>query len=424
MESILYHVISILKNPAFVLGIIAFIGLLSLKRSFSDCIKGTVKTILGFLILQVGAGAIVGALIPFSTLFTAAFGFTGIVAEDNSLVAAVQQFLGIETALIMLFSFIINILLAKFTKWKYIFLTGHMMFSFAGTMAILFDQMGFSRIQIIIFGSIIQGISMVLFPAISQPMVRKVTGNDNVAFGFWGSSLVTFCGYLGGLVGNKEQSSEDVKVSNKLDFLKDMGVLMSIVMVCVYLITSIFAGKENLIEITGESSVVSFSLMTALNFVAGILVLLQGVRMFLGEIVPAFKGFSDKIVPGAKPALDVPIFYSYAPIAVTIGFLSAMAGGILVTFISKFLPVTVLPSVIGLFFMGGAAGVFGNTTGGRRGAVVSGFLLGFLFSLIIALAYPLLDLSSYNIQGLWFASTDAIIVVVIIRVIGFIFGIK
>ena len=110
MESLLYHVISILKNPAFVLGIIAFIGLLSLKRSFSDCIKGTVKTILGFLILQVGAGAIVGALIPFSTLFTAAFGFTGIVAEDNSLVAAVQQFLGIETALIMLFSFIINIL--------------------------------------------------------------------------------------------------------------------------------------------------------------------------------------------------------------------------------------------------------------------------------------------------------------------------
>ena len=48
MESLLYHVISILKNPAFVLGIIAFIGLLSLKRSFSDCIKGTVKTILGF----------------------------------------------------------------------------------------------------------------------------------------------------------------------------------------------------------------------------------------------------------------------------------------------------------------------------------------------------------------------------------------
>ena len=110
--------------------------------------------------------------------------------------------------------------------------------------------------------------------------------------------------------------------------------------------------------------------------------------MFLGEIVPAFKGFSDKIVPGAKPALDVPIFYSYAPIAVTIGFLSAMAGGILVTFISKFLPVTVLPSVIGLFFMGGAAGVFGNTTGGRRMTMI--WALGFrqAISAILQLQRP------------------------------------
>ena len=101
-----------------------------------------------------------------------------------------------------------------------------------------------------------------------------------------------------------------------------------------------------------------------------------------------------------------------------------MVGGIIVTFLSTFLPVTVLPSVIGLFFMGGAAGVFGNATGGRRGAIISGFLLGFLFSLIIALAYPLLDLSGYNITGLWFASTDAILVIIVIRAIGFVFGIR
>ena len=50
-----------------------------------------------------------------------------------------------------------------------------------------------------------------------------------------------------------------------------------------------------------------------MTFVAGVLVLLQGVRMFLGEIIPAFKGISEKLIPGARPALDVPIFYASGP---------------------------------------------------------------------------------------------------------------
>ncbi|UFJ41774.1 PTS ascorbate transporter subunit IIC [Brevibacillus humidisoli] len=416
-------VTAILSNPAFILGIISAIGLIALRKSTSDIIKGTLKTLFGFLILQAGAGIIVNALVPFSTMFTSAFGLNGIVAEDNSLVAAVQTVLGKETALIMVFSFLINLILARITPWKYIFLTGHMMFSFAGTMAITLDQMGITGVQAIVIGSLVQGVSMVLFPAISQPFVRKVAGNDNVAFGFWGSSWISLSGWVGGLVGDKTKSSEDIKVPKQLDFLKDMSVLMGIVMVLVYVITALFVDPATMAEITNGQNTFLFAIITALTFVAGVLVLLQGVRMFLGEIIPAFKGVGEKIVPGAKPALDVPIFYSFAPVAVTIGFLSAMVGGLLVTFISKWLPVVVLPSVIGLFFMGGAAGVFGNAVGGRRGAVVGGFFLGFTFSLLIALAYPLVDVGKYGIQGLWFASPDAVIVVIIMRLAGMLFGV-
>lgn len=414
--------VSILSNPAIILAIIAAVGLIALKKSTSDIIKGTLKTIFGFLILQQGAGIIVNALIPFSIMFTEAFGLKGILAEDNALVAAVQTVLGTETALILIFSFLINLVIARFTKWKYIFLTGHMMFSFAGTMAIVFNQMGLSSIMTIVLGSIIQGISMVLFPAISQPFVRKVTGNDNVAFGFFGSSWIILSGWVGGKLGNKQKSTEDVKVPKSLDFLKDMSVLMAIVMIIIYVITSFFVDPAKMAEIAGGQNVIQFSIMTALTFVVGILVLLQGVRMFLGEIVPAFKGVGEKIVPGAIPALDVPIFYSFAPIAVTIGFLAALVGALLVTAISSFLPVVVLPSVIGLFFMGGAAGVFGNATGGRRGAIIAGFFLGLSWSLLVALAYPLVDVTKYGVEGLWFASPDAIIVVIIIRLIGMLFG--
>ncbi|MCI1589046.1 MULTISPECIES: PTS ascorbate transporter subunit IIC [Heyndrickxia] len=419
----LHTIASILSNPAIILGIIAAVGLIALRKSTSDIIKGTLKTVFGFIMLQQGSNIIVNALVPFSTMFTEAFGLKGIVAEDNSLVAAVQVVLGKETALILLFSFLINLVIARITKWKYIFLTGHMMFSFAGTMAIVFNLMGFSSITTIILGSIIQGISMVFFPAISQPFVRKVTGNNHVAFGFWGSSWISLSGYIGGLVGNKEKSSEDVKVPKSLDFLKDMSILMGIVMVIIYVVTSLFVDHATMQKISSGQSAIQFSIMNALTFVVGILVLLQGVRMFLGEIVPAFKGVGEKIVPGAKPALDVPIFFSFAPIAVTLGFLSALVGSLIVTFISSVLPVVVLPSVIGLFFMGGAAGVFGNSTGGRRGAIVAGFVLGLSWSLLIAITYPLINLEGYGIEGLWFASPDAIIVAVIIRLVGMLFGI-
>lgn len=415
--------VSILSNPAIIIALIAAIGLIALRKSASDVMKGTLKTLFGFLILQQGANIIVTSLMPFSTMFTEAFGLTGIVAEDNAIAAAVQTVLGKETAFILIFSFLINVLIARFTRFKYIFLTGHMMFSFAATMAIVLSQMGVSSTMTIIIGSAIQGISMVVFPAISQPFVRKVTGSDNVAFGFWGSSWISLSGWVGGKFGNKSQSSEDIKVPKSLDFLKDMSILMAIIMVSVYVITATFVDSSVMSELSGGLNRYQFAIFEALGFVVGILILLMGVRMFLAEIVPSFKGIAEKIVPGAKPALDVPIFYSYAPVAVTIGFLAALIGGLIVTFMSSFLPVAVLPSVIGLFFMGGAAGVFGNATGGLKGAIVGGFFLGFTFSLLIAVAYPLVDLTQYSINGLWFASPDAVIVVIFIKLISLLFGV-
>lgn len=202
--------VSILSNPSIIIAIIAGLGLVALRKSASDVIKGTMKTLFGFLILQQGANIIVGSLVPFSTMFTEAFGLTGIVAEDNAIAAAVQTVLGKETAFILIFSFLINVAIARFTKFKYIFLTGHMMFSFAATMAIVFSQMGLSTTMTIIWGSIVQGISMVFFPAISQSSVRKVIGNDNVAFGFWGAPGF-LC--LAGLAESLETKNNHLKTS-------------------------------------------------------------------------------------------------------------------------------------------------------------------------------------------------------------------
>lgn len=413
-------IISLMNNASVVLAIVAFLGLVLLKKSASEVIQGTLKTILGFLILSAGSTVICTALSEFSSVFTEAFGLSGFVAEDNAIAAAVQTVLGMETSFIMVFAFIINLVIARFTKWKYVFLTGHMMFSFAATMAIVLDLCGINGWAAVAIGALVQGVCQVLFPALAQPHVRKLTGNDAVGFGFWGSSLCWAAGLVGGLVGNKEKSAEDIKVPEKLGFLKDMSILMSIVMIIVYIVTYVWAGPEVVSHYTTDNLVVG-AVFTALEFVAGVLVLLQGVRMFLGELIPAFKGISEKLVPGAIPALDIPFLYSFAPVSTTVGFVFAMIGGIVATLISTSMSAVILPSVIGLFFMGGAAGVFGNLYGGTRGACVAGFFLGFVFSMMPVLFFNFIDLSVYGISGLWFASTDAIIIAVIIRALGLLF---
>lgn len=106
-------------------------------------------------------------------------------------------------------------------------------------------------------------------------------------------------------MGDKSKSAEDLKLPESLEFFKDTSMSVSIVMGVFYLTVMILAGPEAVAPYAGETNYIVFGILKALGFTAGILVLLQGVRMFLGELVPAFKGISDKLVPGAMPAFVV-----------------------------------------------------------------------------------------------------------------------
>lgn len=420
-------IIGIITTPAIILGFVALLGLVLQGKNLSDVIKGTVKTILGLLILSAGAGVIVENLIPFSGMFTEGFGLTGVVPFDEAVVGALTEKIAViarATSLILAFGFLVNIITARVTVFKYIFLTGHMMWILAGAISWALYDLGVPEMQIIIFGSVVQGIVLTFLPVISQPIMRKITGNDTIAYGHLTTIGVVVSAYVGKLVGNKENDSEDIKLPEGLNFFKDTAISVSLVMVVIYVITALFAGSDYVSGVAGGQNFIVFSVLKGLGFAAGVLILLQGVRMFLGELVPAFRGIALKLVPGARPALDCPVVFAYAPTALMIGFITSVAGMMTGMFVSGlFGGIIPLPSIIGGFFTGGTAGIFGNAVGGRRGAGVSGFVYGLILTIPVALFYPLFELQGYGVEGVALLVPDGIFVLSLIKLF-FSFGLE
>ena len=58
----------VLSEPAVLVGLIALIGLIAQKKPVTECIKGTVKTIMGFVILGAGASLVVSSLGDFANI--------------------------------------------------------------------------------------------------------------------------------------------------------------------------------------------------------------------------------------------------------------------------------------------------------------------------------------------------------------------
>lgn len=412
--------LDLLEQPTVVLGVVALIGLIAQEKSGSEVFSGTVKTALGYLVLSAGSSLIVSEVLPFVGLFQTVFGLDGFATGSEVIVAAMSEAIptiASTSAIIMGAGFLVNILLARFTPLKYIFLTGHMMWISSIAVAFSLYSAGMSEGIIILLGTILQGLILTLLPAISQPIVRKLTGSNDFAIGHLTTLGTVSSAYVGKIFGNKENNAENLKLPKALSFFKDTAMSISIVMLVFYMIVVIAAGPEAVSVYSAETNYIVYGLLKALGFTAGILVLLQGVRMLLGELVPAFKGIADKIVPNAIPALDVPVLFSYAPNSLMLGFIFGTMGMLVAMFVSSIVfKVTPLVSIIGAFFTGGVAGIFGNCLGGTRGACISGFTYGFELIFLSGFSYKLFNhFSAVGAEGTGHDCIDAMVSMITLK---------
>lgn len=399
-------IVDVLSEPSILVGLVALIGLLLQKKSTSETITGTIKTIMGFLVLSGGASIVVGALEPFGSMFQQGFGIQGIVPNNEAVVAVALKDIGSQTALIMAFGMLANILIARFTKLKYIFLTGHHTLYMACMIAVILVSGGVTGVPLIAIGAVVLGFIMAVMPALAQPTMRKITGVEDVAFGHFGTFGYVLSAWVGKLVGKGSKSTEEMNVPQSLTFLRDTSVAISLTMSILYLIVAFAAGQTFIeAELSKGQNFIVYALIQAITFAGGVYVILSGVRLILAEILPAFRGIAMKLVPNAKPAIDCPVVFPYAPNAVLIGFLSSFAGGIVGLFILMALGApAILPGVVPHFFCGATAGVFGNATGGRRGAIIGAFAQGLLITFLPALLMPVLG--GLGFAGSTFSDAD------------------
>ncbi len=390
---------NILTQTAIIIALVSLAGLILQKKNIGEIISGTFKTLLGFMVLSAGSGVLVSTIGYFGDMFSEAFHLDGIIPSTEVLngIAMNDLGLGTEISFTFLAIFIVNIIIARLTRWKYIFLTGQAIL-WMSTMVTLGGYIaGLKGPSIIIVGGLVGGTFAVLMPALAQKYMRMITGSDDIALGHFCTTGYLFTALVGKFVGNQEKSTEDIQLPKSMEFLQDTYLSIMVVMVPLYIITAIFAGPEFSAQFSGTTNYIVYAFLQSVQFAVGVYVLLAGVRLLLAEIVPAFRGIALKVVPDAIPALDCPVLFPYAPNAVIIGFVSTTIGTILAMLI---LPIAGLPMLLPLmltnFFAGGTAGVFGNATGGIKGAFIGGLLHGFFITTLI----PALLVGGMNSLGL------------------------
>ena len=415
----------ILSVPAYLIGIITAVGLFALRKSIGQVIGGALKATLGFLLIGAGATLVVASLEPLGVMLQGATGAHGVVPTNEAIVGIAQNRYGAQVAWLMILGFIISLVLARFTPLRYVFLTGHHTLFMATLLTIVLATGGLNAVTVVIVGGVLLGVVMVALPAISQPWTRRVTGDNSIAIGHFGTLGYVVSGMVGRFTGSKRsRSTEDLKLPESLRFLRDSMVATALSMVLMYFAVSLvyvgrvgsdeafkaYAAEDGSGAASGMGNFLMNGVTQGLSFGVAVAVILFGVRTILGELVPAFQGIAERVVPGAVPALDAPIVFPYAQNAVLIGFISSFVAGLLGLAVltlwlgPSFGWALVLPGLVPHFFTGGAAGVYGNATGGRVGAVCGAFANGLLITFLPALLLGVLG--SFGDENTTFGDAD------------------
>ncbi len=382
-----------LDQPAFFLGLVALIGLVLQKKNAADTLTGTLRTVVGLLVFQSGAGLLVGGIAPIVTLMRHAFGVDGVYPFNEPAFVVMMGSMADTIVPTFVLAWFIHILLVRFLpQFRCVFLTVHMgLFTSALYNIGLYGAFGLTGVPRIVVAAIFCALYWTITTQWAYKYSKEFVG-DQFTLGHHMQLGAIMAAEIGKRFNKAEEEDADkLELPGILAIFQDVSINLAITMSLSFFIVGVLAGIPKVQELAGGTDWWLWLILNGLQFAAGVTVLLYGLRQFLAAIIPAFAGWSQKVIPGAIPALDMPVFFPQSPMGTLLGFVGGAIGCILVSIVLLVMksPLFVFPSLIMAFFEGGAEGVFANKFGGWKAAVVAGFVGMLILSIGILWLNPL-----------------------------------
>lgn len=391
---------NIITQPAYFIGLIVLLGYILLKKPWYDVLAGTIKAIVGYLILIVGSGGLVGNFRPVLVGLKDRFQLDAMVIDpyfgQNAVTAGVEEVFGRtfgQVMILVLIAFIFNIVLValkKWTKFRAIFTTGHVQVQQASTAfwLILFAFPTLGETPVLLIMALLLGLYWAAGTNLTVEISQDLT--DGAGFSIahqqmFGLKLFSWLSEKMSKSGKRQSKRlEDMELPGFLSIFNENMVATSILMTLFFGTILLLLGQPYLIEakfLAEGKSFLFYILTTCLNFAVYLAILQLGVRTFVGELTQSFQGISQKLLKGAVPGVDCAVSYGFgSPNAVTIGFLFGALGqflaiGLLILLKS---PVLVIAGFVPVFFDNATIAVYANNKGGLRAAMLWPFVAGLM----------------------------------------------
>ncbi len=388
---------NILTKPAFFVGLIVFLGYLLLRKPFYDALAGFIKATVGYMILNVAAGGLVGNFRPILAGLGKRFNLNAAVIDPYFGQAAAQaavENIGRSFTLmvqVLLVAFIWNLILVigrRLTKVRTVFITGHIMVQQSST-ALWIVLLCFPALKdpgVVAMLGLLLGTYWAVSSNMTVGPTQELTNGGGFAIGHQQMFGIWAVDKIASKMGSKEgKKLEDLKLPGFLSIFNENIVATAILMSLFFGGIIAILGPDLMRELDkgfGKSqNFVFYIIEKSFTFAVYLQILQLGVRLFVGELTESFQGISEKLLPGSMPAIDCAASYGFGhPNAVTLGFLFGALGqfiAIIGLIIFKS-PVFIITGFVPVFFDNATFAVFANRKGGIKAAFALPFVSGLL----------------------------------------------